>query len=92
MHICVQLAGISQGLEKTSAHDLKPLLGARRSPRGLDTPDHVAQAVERFAAALAAHLDIVCMRMGGVCGVRGRQADDQQTVLKGCTKMALTPL
>ena len=65
-HVAVgELRRIGQGLEEPAAHDLKPLFGARWPPGGLDTPDHVAQPVERFAPALAAHLDIVRMRVGG---------------------------
>src|SRR6266568_9632308 len=59
-HVTVfELRRIGERVEKAAANDLEPLLGARRTPRGLDTPDHVAQAVKRLAAALAADLGVV---------------------------------
>ena len=64
-HVAVlELRRVGQRLEEPPAHDLEPLLGAGRPPRGLDPADHVAQPVERLAPALAAHLDIVRLGVG----------------------------
>jgi hypothetical protein len=36
-------------------------------------------SAERFSPTLAANLLITCLRMGRIAGVRGGQADDEQT-------------
>ena len=80
-HVAVlELGGVAQRLEQAPAHDLKALLGRGRAPRRLDAAHHVAQAVERLAAALAAHLDVVGARVRRAGGIGGGQRDDQQAV------------
>ncbi len=69
-------------LEQPPAHDLEALLGAGRPPGRLDAADGVAQPVERRAATLAAHLDVVGDRVRGAGRVRRRQADDEQALLR----------
>ena len=71
---------VGERLEQPSAHDLEPLFGAGRPPRRFDAPDDVAQAGERLAAALTAHLDVVGLRVRGIGSVRCREADDEQAV------------
>src|SRR5438045_1372465 len=48
-----------QWLEQPPAHDFEAFFGAGWSPRRLDTPDDVAQSVERIAPTLAADLGII---------------------------------
>ena len=71
---------VGERFEQPPADDLEPLFGAGRPPRRLDASDDVAQAGERLAAALTAHLDVVGLRVRGIGGVRCREADDEQTV------------
>ena len=73
-------AGSDEWLEQPAADDLETFLGAGRPPRRLDTPDDVAEPVERLAPALAADLDVVGVRVRGAGGVRRRETDDQQAV------------
>ena len=80
-HVAVlELRRVRERLEQPAAHDLEALFGARRAPGRFDAADHVAQTVQRFAAALAADFDIVGAGMRRSGGVGGRQADHQQTV------------
>src|SRR5688572_23714806 len=46
-------------LEQPPANDLEAFLGGCRPPRGFETPDNVAEPVERLAAADAADLDVI---------------------------------
>ena len=72
---------VRQRLEQAPADDLEPLLGAGRPPRRLDPAHHVAQPVQRLAAALAAHLDVVGLGVRRSGGIGGGQADHEQAVL-----------
>ena len=76
-HVAVlELRRISQGLEEPPRTISNP---PRRWPAGgLDTPDHIAQPVERFASALAT------TSTSSVCSAVSEawQADDQQAVLR----------
>jgi hypothetical protein len=74
---------VGKRLEQAPAHDLEAFFGTRWSPRRFDTPDDVAQAVQRLAAARAADFHVVGLsvwRRAG--GIRSRQADHQQAVLR----------
>jgi hypothetical protein len=59
----LELRRVGKRLEQAPANDLEALFGARRAPRGFDTPDDVAQPVERLAPARAADFDIVGLRV-----------------------------
>jgi len=60
----LEVRRVGHRLEQPPPHDLETLLGGRRMPRRLDASHHVAQAVERLAASLAADFDIVGLRVG----------------------------
>ena len=71
---------VGERLEQPPPDDLEPFLGAGRPPRRFDAPDDVAQPVDRLAAALAAHFDVVGLRVRRTGGVGRRQADHQQAI------------
>ncbi len=73
-HIAL-LEGVGPGerLEQPAPHNLEAFLGRRGPPRRLDSPHHVAQAVERLAPTNAAHLHVVGLRMRRTLRIRGGQ-------------------
>ena len=79
----------AQGLEQAAPDDLKPLLGAGRTPGRFDPANDVFQALQCLYPALSANLGSFIMRGGRVrCG----QADDQQAVVGGlgCFRQGLS--
>ncbi|EXI71444.1 MAG: hypothetical protein AW07_03673 [Candidatus Accumulibacter sp. SK-11] len=82
----LELRRVGKWLEQAPANDLEAFFGTGRPPRGFDTPDDVAQPVERLAATRAADFDIVRLRVWQILrragGIRRRQADHQQAVLR----------
>ena len=67
-----ELGLIHERLEEAPAHDLEALLRAGRPPRGLDSADRIAQAIEGRATALPAHLHVLCLSVGRAGRVGGR--------------------
>ena len=91
-HVAVlELRRIGQRLEQPPPHDLETLLGARRPPRGLDAAHHIAQPIERLAPALAADLHVIGLGVRRARGVRGRQADHEQAVLRPASPTRSAP-
>ncbi len=76
-----KLGVAGQRLEKPSADDLEPLLGAGRAPRRLHAAHYVAQPIEGLAAALPAHLDVGGVGVGRTVRVGRRQTDNEEAVL-----------
>src|SRR5262249_33229057 len=67
--------------KEAPANNLEAFLGASRAPGGLDAPHGIPQPIERDSASLAAHLDIVCLRVRrSTCVGRG-QTDNQEAAV-----------
>ena len=71
---------VGEGLEEAAADDLEALFGGCGPPGGLQTADDVAQAIEGFAAAGAADLDVVGLGVGRAGRIGGGEADDEEAV------------